>query len=295
VTRVRGGVRHPLSALAQLVDRDAARADVVFLGDSVVGRVADEDVDRRPLGQMVADALLPTTCAWSWFAAYHLEMFDAQVRAVVRAGWRPATIVVPINLRGFSKQWWGNPPWTYEDHRRAMRRFHGRPPLLRPHTSTAREIAAHRARPLGSPLLPGWTVGDAEDARDNTEKGNEERWRVLFAMHLGVPLPPSHPRLAALRDMQQVCAANGVVLHAYVTPINVIGAHRHLGDDLVDIIRANVRTVIATGTVADHSEALGPASFFYEDDPTEHLNERGRLALTDLIVSGVEGARRRRR
>ncbi|MEN3274171.1 MAG: hypothetical protein V7636_2932 [Actinomycetota bacterium] len=285
----------PLSPLQQLLDRDGASADVLCVGDSVLGRVADEDVDRRPLGQMVADALAPRSSAWSWFVAYHVDSYLALVRAVLDAGWRPSTIVVPINVRGFSPQWFGNPAWDYSSHHAALRGFSGAPVPVVEHEPSADELLAHRARALGSPFLPGWTVGDAEDARDDRDANRDDRWRTMFAFHLGVPIVPDHPRLTQLRELERICSAADVELLVYVTPINVEGARRHLGGALVDLIRANVRSL---GPVLDLSELLPATSFFYEADPTEHLNERGRRELAATIAAQVTpaaGARRRRR
>lgn len=277
----------PLSPLQQLLDRGGANADVLYLGDSVLGRVADEDIDRRPLGEMVADALHPRSCAWSWFVAYHLDSYVALARAVLEVGWRPSTIVVPLNVRGFSPQWFGNPAWDYSSHHEALRGFRGEPLTAPAPAPTDDDLRRHRDRPLGSPLLPGWTVGDAEDARDDRSASNLDRWRVLFAFHLGVPIREDHPRLGQLRDLERTCAAAGVELLAYVTPINVEGARRHLGDELVELIRTNVR---ALGPVLDLSELLPPSSFFYEADPTEHLNERGRRALAAAIAAAITPA-----
>ena len=285
----------PLSPLQQLLDRGGEDADVLYLGDSVLGRVADEDADRRPLGEMVADALAPRACAWSWFVAYHLDSYLALVCAVLEGGWRPSTIVVPLNIRGFSPQWFGNPAWDYSSHHAALRRFRGEPLTAAPPAPSDDDLRRHRARPLGSPFLPGWTVGDAEDARDDRAASNLDRWRVLFAFHLGVPIRADHPRLEQLRQLERVCADADVELRAYVTPINVEGARRFLGDELVELIRENVR---ALGPVLDLSELVPPSSFFYEADPTEHLNEGGRRALAAAIVAAIRpagGARRRPR
>jgi hypothetical protein len=280
------GYRRPVADLDEVLSRlDAcAGAPVVFFGDSVAGRIAHDDVDQRTLGDMLADEL-GGDLRWIWHSAYHVEMYLELYRALLRLGAPPERLLVSFNLRGLSPQWHLTPSYAHRDHHAAIR--HHPAPAAPVPPPPRLEGWRRRRTPIGSPLLPGWTIGKAEKVRAKkqglSDAQRDERTRVLFAFHYGVPVTADHPRLQALRELAALTAANGTTFDWYVAPVNVAAAAQFGGQPLLDIIRSNIELVGGT----DLSESVDREDFFKPDSSTEHLNERGRKKLASRMADLV--------
>ena len=236
---------------------------------------------------MMEEHLRPASCRSTWASAYHLELYEALFDAALRVGWRPRALLLPINLRGFCPLWWGDPATEPPDHARVISAFPKRRLRVRVVPPTLEAIERQLDRPLGSPMLPGWTVRDVvafRSAEPGDEAGRRERHRVLFIAHFGVPIGPDHPRMASLRRIEARAAEVGVRLVTYVTPVNAEAARDHAGDELLDIIRENTRL---TGGLP-LATSLGPEHFFHATSLTEHLNQSGRSSVVSWVGDHVK-------
>lgn len=285
--KVRDRVDHP-----QL--RDArrllgSRADVVMLGESVLVWVGPHDKDRRTLPAMVADGLEPDASLVAVSGGgYHAELLAAYLELLGRLPHRPRAVVLPLWVRGRLQPWMDHPRFGHHDALQRLR-------LLDPATAPWRvrgslkrggDWAAFYRVPYETLLGPG-TVGDyAVPLKDGSVTG-DERMRLLYAYHHGGVVEPS-----AFTTLGAAARALEVPVVVYQAPVSVVTGERVL-PGLAQRVADNFAAadaafraaldvpVLQTGT------AFGEEAFIDPTDGSEHLNEKGRRELADLLVAEV--------
>ena len=98
--------------------------DILYLGDSVVERISRYDADRRTLGEMFTDQVsdLFSTLVISR-SAYNAELYRLLLMVVAEMRYHPRFVIVPINIRSFSPQWFFNPSWQFPQERMLLQQF----------------------------------------------------------------------------------------------------------------------------------------------------------------------------
>ena len=299
-----GTAGRPFPLLADLVlgyGRDAPAPPTLYLGDSAVFRTAHQDADQRPLGQMVQDALGgPDMVLWSAGSAHQPELWQDALRLFeARLPRRPATLLLPINLRMFSTQWSGNPLWALRAERRVLTSWQPSemvPPI--PDVVGDHALFAgfdRRLAGFNEPSRLGALRRLAASKDSGERQAADARFTRLLRWHYGEPLLPHHPRLLALADTFRIAAALGIRAVAYVTPVNVGAMSRLAGPDLPDRIRANIdvvrQSVPDTAPIADLHDLLAEDAFFHANLATEHLAQEGRQVLAARIRSLLSACR----
>src|SRR5688500_14215929 len=103
-----------LNLVTNYNDKNREAPEILIFGDSVMERVADDDVDRRPLHQMIKDSLLPRYhCISISYSAYNPKIYYYFVKSLEKLKKYPKIIVLPINIRAFSPQWDLRPHWQH--------------------------------------------------------------------------------------------------------------------------------------------------------------------------------------
>jgi hypothetical protein len=271
------------------------RRSLWFIGDSVVGRVAEEDVDQRSLGELLVAELerRSGTRAYQFALSGMLpQLYLRVLRYALKARSKPDLLLIGVNLRSFSRQWHGNPAWAYPELHAALSKKLG--DTLDPIPDSSPEAFARwNAQDVDVPAIAPLTVGDFDairaDKPDDPER-RAARTRLLFEFHYGAALRRDHPELLALVQAVELATAHGIAVSAYVTPLNVGTMRATAGESLTDRVATNAGIVLdelrRAGVVAavDLTELLAPADFFYVEDPTEHINIQGRRKLVDAIL-----------
>jgi hypothetical protein len=289
-----------LEALVQAYGGAAAPPVLVF-GDSVAERTARQDADQRPLGRMLGDELGPTLASLCISRrAFHPGVFLDFARVALAAPCPPRVVVVPINLRCFSTQWFGQPRWQYDAERAAARRAarweRRRVPRARVGPRDwSQPDAAFRAMAVEHRGSTHRTVGgflDAIASKPDQEPARTNRLRDIFAFHYMFELGPDHARLRELKMLAEQLEGARVSSVFYLTPINHEAGARLLGASFLDALRHNVRMVrsalpAGAGSVLDLSEALPADAFFHVDEPTEHLAAAGRLEVARRLAAVI--------
>ncbi|HEX3794080.1 MAG TPA: hypothetical protein VHV57_06240 [Acidimicrobiales bacterium] len=278
--------------------------DVLYLGDSMLSFVAAEDQDRRRLDTMVRDGLgAGTKMHVVDGASFHADLFDAYLRLLEATPHRPL-VIVPLWTRGRSAAFMEHP---VHGHKKAMRsirqvnlaagtwRVRGAWP--RP---TPAEFETFYAVPYPT-LLGDLTVGDyvkpiAELARTGQE---EERVKMLYAYHHGGLLTVDTPGMDAVTNMAKRIADLGCPVVVYQTPVPVETGVRFYGEQFAERTAASLRALNAAyrlgagpdAEIIESGMSFAESEFIDPNDASEHLNERGRRRLADMIVQGVRARR----
>ncbi|GIW06787.1 MAG: hypothetical protein KatS3mg060_1592 [Dehalococcoidia bacterium] len=292
-----------LPELAALMTRYGRQGDapaVLFLGDSVLDRVSRTDNDRRSLRTMLEELADDRGGGLALGRpAFHPGVFVAMMRAVLALPQRPQAVVVAINLRCFSPQWDRHPGWQFEREIVAFERFAAQPfqqaPRLRPFQPSSEAMRAYDAEPvqyLGGAFdtIGGYRRLIATKPAD--EQGQRFRRAQIFVYHYLFDLSVDHRRLSQLRELLRLASDAGLPTLLYVTPVNVEGGSRLVGPQFAECIAAHVRAVRDAldrdRPVLDLSALVDSDGFLYPEDPTEHLNERGRAALVRALRPALD-------
>ena len=297
--------RYPkLVELLRAFDHAGPPPQVLYLGDSVVERVAREDTDRHSLASMVIDRFGPQTAAVSVsHMGYHTGVYHGLLRVLQTTRHRPELVILPLNLRSFGPRWFLDPVWQFHHEIRALQRYLAHPfrgiPRLRETIVTAADMEAFEAIDVEFPETDFRCIGQFHEVMRSTPQDEAEvdfRRRQIFILHYMHALRAEHPRLRSLEEALGLLSHLGCSVLCYVTPVNHDAGLQYVGPAFQDALRRNVleirRIVERQGRpdlrFEDFSEFLDPTEFFSTHDAAEHLNERGRSHLAAAIVGAAE-------
>ena len=281
--------------------------EVLCFGDSAMERVAKDDRDVRPLGQMVVDALQPRyTCLALYESSYSSDMFYYFLTALERMKHKPKIVILPINMRSFSPQWHWQPAWQFQKQIRVIKRYAKNPnqkigsaQKKMIEEMPARSIRAFKAMPVTYPLSRLKTIGQFAELIESTPMTDDERFyrkQQIFIYHYTHPLKSDHPKLKALQDSLGLLRKMGIKTLVYLTPINFEAGKKYVGEEFSAQVRKNVELLenvitpwMEDGQVqfCDWSAAFSPDYFFNKDLATEHYRESGRQELAGKIAEQV--------
>ena len=275
---------------------------VIGFGDSVWERVSRDDRDTRTLADMLGELLQARGVSAHFVhgSGYHQQVFLGFVRVLASLPGAPRVAVIALNLRSFSPQWQFNPLWRADSEQRALDRYlssRRSRRLLPAAAPSARDLKEYDGITVSYPGTPYRTVGDFRrivNQRPESESARVERMRALFRFHYMHPLADSNPHLVALGETLTILHRLGVQTFCYITPVNVMAGKRYLGSDFeraiaqnVDVLQRLIRQPALGVELADESRGFTSEFFFHDDEPTEHLNERGRLRLANEVANRV--------
>jgi len=279
------------------------KPQIMLFGDSVSFRVANQDSDRRTLGQMVTDALAPRSVHVTSFSAYTAYMYGVFLGLARKMDAHPDWVILPFNLRCVSPQWDASPIWQYVQENSAIQR------LMNDPDATPNAIApvfldekAYNSVALYSPLSEQRTVGYFRKQirfKPTDPEAVRKRLAEILVLHYGMPVREEHRQFHYLVSAIREASAMGAKVLVYLTPINVEFMRKIWGDVLTDIVDGNrglVRQAIEQAGMMDHvvyedwSGSLPSDEFFHPEETTEHLAEAGRLRLTFMITDRMAKA-----
>lgn len=303
--RLRGPRSHPypqLVALAEAFGATGRPPDVLCLGDSVLERVSHHDTDRRTLGEMLAASVGPgRTLLPISGSGYHVEVYRALLRSMAALRHRPTTVLVTVNVRSCSPQWDLNPRFAFGEELRAVDAFVRDPsasvPRIREDAPVSRAALRHwSAATVDYPGSTFRTVGEFQSAIGDGGGDDPVRLRRIFEYHYMHRLVRTHRKLTGWSATFDLLRDLGVRCVAYVTPINVEGGTRLVGDAFAAAVRANVAVFAEAMSARAHerlrfldlSELLGEGDFFRRHEATEHINADGRRKLAARLVEALD-------
>lgn len=279
------------------------KPDILVFGDSVSFRVANQDDDRRTLGQMVTDALAPRSVHVTAFSAYTAYMYSAFIGLACKMEAHPEWVVLPFNLRCVSPQWDASPIWQYTQENAVVQALmsdpDAKPGAVAP---VFLDETLYDTVAFASPLSKQRTVGYFRDLIKNPTSDPEaakKRLAEILVLHYGMPAPQEHRQFNHLAAAIREASAMGAKVLVYLTPLNFEFMREIWGDDLTNIVDENrrlVRKAIERAGLMDHvvyedwAGALPSDEFFHPEETTEHLAEAGRRRLTAMITDRIAKA-----
>jgi len=279
---------------------------VLYLGDSVIERIAEQDNDKRTLGQMVVDELLPDTCtAVISFSAYHISVYYELLKGFEVTRSHPKVVILPINIRSFSPQWDLQPRWQYKEEILALKKYRYSSAKIITRLFDDRYFVPkylqnkYRNLKVNYPLTSLDTIGQIMDviaSKPTSEDARVFRKRQIFIFNYAHPLAEDHRKLVDLTRILDFLLSLGIKVFVYITPINMTAGIKYVGSGFQRQVLDNAQVVEsvlrAYQTRSDFHYAnwcmlFSSNLFFYDDLATEHINQDGRLKLAELISHEV--------
>lgn len=316
-TGTRQRLRPVLTRMANRVRREVARVDnpevrkarrlarasrsgsldVLYLGDSTVSWVAPYDADRRPVDKMVADLLGDRARLHAVHGgSYNPPLYRALLRMLDPTK-RPRVIIVPLCVRMVTTPWTRHPVFGHDRAIRFLSSVDPSGPLWRIRKGFPPRTGAEFEDFYGLPY-PTWegnlTIGEYVKPLKSMPIDDPERIRLLYSYHHGNDIHGA-PALDGVRALGEDLRRIGAPVVAYQTPVPVEAGVEHHGPVFREVAERNFELleqafvagygpidVLRTGT------AFGTDQFIDWHAADEHLNERGRLPLSQAIAEAVE-------
>ncbi len=277
---------------------ELAPATLVF-GDSVMLRAAAgepggatlQDLLRRDFGRAGRGFFVLGS-------AFNPHMFLPFVRLLEKkTSRRPASVILPVNLRVFSPTWDLLPDYQFAFERAVLEDVLAGRAVRReaiPVTAAARSV--YRGVPVS---FPGEAVLPLESylqvIANRPPEAERDLWegrlKVVFKLHYQHPLHEGHRQLQALTRCVEILRALGIRVFAYFTPINHEAGTRYAGAGFSQSVRANQALVsrslrqVGLNVVADFAFRFDAGAFFTPHNATEHLRLAARRNLAGAIRS----------
>ena len=305
---------HELKLLLEAFDQQNKRAtDILYFGDSVIQRISKYDENIQTLGEMVAKRFEPNykTCVLA-HSAYTPKIFLSLSRVLKITRKRPKLIILPVNIRSLSPQWDCYPSWQFKREILAIWKFRKHPlrkiPRLIPSDQlpiNQRKMRNFKYRKVNYPFTKYNQINQFLElikSKPNEPLEIKQRWRIIFIYHYLNTLRQDHHQLRSLKQLLELLFKLNVFTVIYLTPINYQAGVRLIGQEFTRIVSKNIavlkqsiakdyekqdsnKVIKKPGLLfVDWSMMLSENLFFHINDPTEHLNEVGRIKLANAIV-----------
>lgn len=287
-------------------DRRDVGPDVLYLGDSTVLRVANEDTDKRTTADMLAANLNGQARILEIsHGAYHMEIFHHILGTLKRTRHRPRVIILPINMRSFSPQWYLRPQWQFRSEIELLKRYSSGYSLKK-HYRKQKYQNGYEKITVEFPLSDIKTIGEFEELRMNSDPSvipDNNRRKELFIYFYLYPISEKHPWLINLKETISLVRSLQSKIIFYITPINIAAAIRDVGQEFEHYFSENIRTIkdvlikenghiLADEDVdrnefinvpivcLDYSRKLDSDYFFHRASIDDHLNQKGRRFIS---------------
>lgn len=262
---------------------------VLYLGDSVLQLTGPDEADRRTLPQILEERIGAGEVLPLARAGWTPRLFRRVPPVLATLPRRPALVILPLNLRVFSRSWQMSP--QLERHHdevvfemRSLGFVAARARFLLGHPATRLTPAQFEAFPI---TYRGETLGTVRDYRAGVKRGvaSAAERRLHWAANLGAEIDPDLGMGTALDEALDGFATLGVTVIAYVTPVNHDAATRFLGSEFLPILRANVESLRVRceshrALFLDLSREVGPEGFL---DHLEHLKAPARARVAERL------------
>ncbi|MCU0534206.1 MAG: hypothetical protein MUD14_09960 [Hydrococcus sp. Prado102] len=292
----------PVSTMLEFFDRDNDSPQILIYGDSVMERISKYDGDTRTLSEAIAECLDKKLCMGCIsHSGYHMGTFYQLSRLLKLLPQKPSTVVLPINMRSFSPQWDLHPLHQRVEHICTIQDYLNflDPDCASPPSDIDRETssASFLSTQVEYQLTPYQFIYEFENiikSQASTQQENAFRRQQIFIYHYLYQLDKQHRKLQLLKKTLAILQSLNINIISYITPINYLAAKTYIGDRFLEYFKENLKSIYKIFNEAiqsqtariffnDYSLLLDSNCFFHLDDPTEHLNEKGRKILAEMI------------
>jgi len=304
-----------LERVINAFEKGAQSPDILYLGDSTTARTSDNDEDARSIPDMLQDRIGERTSMVSLSqGAYHMGIYYAILCVLQKTRRRPRLVILPINLRSFSPQWYFQPKYKFTSEINLLNDYiSSKSPKIR-YRKRYFKLPFHEI-PVNYPMTNFNKIGHFEKCiyhKDENSALQKERRRQIFIYFYLYTLTKEHQRLIELLNIYTLMDKLHVKVLTYVTPFNYEAGLRNLGNNVLQIITRNIsiikkalesyRVLVLDKSsqnderiqgsdriCLNYSTDLDSSCFYHMESLNEHLNQKGRVYLSENLAKIVDG------
>lgn len=282
--------------LTQLKKYLREKVDIIYFGDSTNITVGKDDSDHRTIAGMLHDMASQWSLGSVVHPAYHIGIYLEFCKYLVRQGYRPVVIIIPINMRSFSPDWDRRPHYQYEIQKIILKGGLLKSILLAFYKPLMmfkyNFFTISQQEFLDTPVFYGHRqVGTAKDFNNSSYiKYSDKNMKnqLIFSYMYGLSLSPQHRKLKALVETAKLLIRNNIKVIFYITPIDWETGEKYLPGEFLKQLRENTQLIISLLSmegveVLDISTVLPTNCFYWYLYPNEHLNQRGRMYVAEQL------------
>ncbi len=297
-----------LYKLQYFSDNHRGDPSILFFGDSVMSSISKKDSNRKNLGQLLHVQLEDSfKLLVIDDAGYNLIIFYHFLKAIEKSGIDFQKVIIPINLRSFSPQWFFNPTYQFDFELSALD-FFSKTGKEKPifvdaenyRSTMEKRIIAYQNMDLDYDISKLNKVSQFEKIKATNPGSDEDmrfsRLRNIFTFHYLNQLHPEHRLLQHLKRIVDYFKGSNSDVLLYATPINHKAGATLVGEPFKKITESN-RSIInnAIGEMEassnikylDLSTLLDQEYFHHEFIANEHLNYEGRRRLAAKLKQAL--------
>lgn len=229
--------------------------DLIYFGDSVLFSIDTDDdlLGMKEFGKpiwKVPDILRELT-SWSLLDISHGNfspvIYKEYANLIVQQPKKPKVVVIPINMRNFSSEWFYHPMYQFDVYKSQIGALTGK--------SFFENFSSYfKGRFLLESRIKQWLKRDIgynlinlnhDDLRTfiSLENNSTKREMILFRYHYLYSLTSNHKYFANLKNTIDSLRSSGINVLTYITPINIEEGTRLLGKEFSDIVNNNVNII----------------------------------------------------
>lgn len=278
-------------------------ADIIYFGDSTINWAAQTDRSQNSMPDLLQQLLPESRIAKITHASYQMDVYYAFARYMVRKGYRPKVVIIPINLRSFSTEWDQQPLWQFEKEKLTLAmkdtfwmKFYKPLAVFKFFEPRISRLQYEQTEVFDGVRLIG-RVSDFDN--ESYQNYSEQNMRNKLLFRYAYTLSAEHRKIQSLVQTATLLRESGIQTVFYVTPVDVRTIAKYLGPDYVNRIFEN--TALIKKVLADHgvglldlAGSLETEDFSWMEDgigpyyPNEHLKLRGRMIVVKNIFERTE-------
>ncbi len=263
--------------------KDALRRTrkTLIMGDSVYYRTSHFDKDPRTLLQLTGSKDI-SFCVGS---AFNLRIYRNFLEVILARNSKVDTVLIEINLRSFSAQWYLNPLYSFTEELTYLRKLTGIAEFFSTPTVGSWENTIIETRKFGP--VPVSKLN--EEIEKNVKKDSPEYHELLLEFFHNSRIDHHHELVYELKEIKRLISNSSINTLFYFTPINIDLMREVCTSDLLTTINSNIKLLedlLDPFTVFNFLSEFESSDFLSPFEKTEHLNEFGRKKLS-LILKGI--------
>lgn len=285
------------SSLEDLADLLKGKADIIYLGDSVLLQADADDRNKAAISDYLGE-LLPE-CRIKLIAgrAFHPGVYEAICSYILASGERPRTIIIPINLRSFSPSWDKRHIYQLNDEIRLLSNpclyhFWFKPLEIFKARLDASRDELESSNVFDDRRLIGTVASILKEMNDHPADAPDSLKRKSIAFLYLYRLDDSHRKVRSLINIVSMLHKSGVQSILYVTPLDYRLCASYYGDDFRPRVEKNIEVIKSSLksqdiAVLDLAFSLESEFFSHSYYPNEHLKESGRRLVAEKLAEVI--------
>lgn len=287
-----------------MICRNSPNTDVLLLGDSVMSAISYHDINRQTFYEMVKRKIgLDYRVEGIHAGGLDFSIYYCILKTLSYLKKMPPVVIMPINMRYFSPNWYLNCDRqsrfdkVIEDFNIFLQSINvdGFVEINDVNKGVTYDEYISHCSIYWPHLLESNSKFISWVSRKPTMNQKEfcERYKQIYTWHYLYLLNEDNNKLVLLKKIIELFAENQKTqLFTYITPINHLAATNFVGPIFSQGFEENLKVVknlfhseLQNVVFSDLSLLFSPQYFTHENDTTEHLNEKGRELLSNLISS----------